>query len=58
MRENLELGAKLEDDVFESVNEIVEGRGSVRFMNPQSHIGFDIFDEEKDKPVDEWCDDG
>lgn len=53
MRENLELGARLDDDVFEGVNEIVKERGPIRFLNPQGHIGFDIFDEEKDQPVDE-----
>lgn len=52
MKENLELGAKLEEAVFEGVNQIVGERGPIRFLNPLQHIGFDIFDEEKDQPVE------
>ena len=50
MRENLEL-TKLPDDAFEAVNKLVDKQGSVRFLDPSRHIGFDIFDEEQDQPV-------
>lgn len=51
MRQNLELEA-LDDDVFKAVDNIVKETGPIRFLNPSRHIGFDIFDEENDQPVE------
>lgn len=50
MKQNIQL-KKLPEDLFHSVNELSAERGPIRFMNPNPHLGFDIFDEELDQPV-------
>jgi alcohol dehydrogenase (NADP+) len=51
MRQNLQL-SKLPEDCLTAVDRLSVARGGpVRFSDPANHIGFDIFDEEKDQPV-------
>lgn len=50
MRQNLDL-KRLPDDVFEAVDNISAESGQIRFLNPSTHLGFDIFDEEVDQPA-------
>ncbi|KAI1356444.1 aldo-keto reductase [Xylaria sp. FL0043] len=52
LKENLALG-KLSDGDFDMVDKLSEFRGPIRFLDPKPHIGFDIFDEENDQPVEE-----
>ncbi|KAI0135870.1 aldo-keto reductase, partial [Daldinia grandis] len=52
MKENLRL-KRLPDDAFVAVDQLSSERGPLRFLDPGRHIGFDIFDEEKDQPVDD-----
>ncbi|KAL2020065.1 hypothetical protein VTK56DRAFT_8869 [Thermocarpiscus australiensis] len=50
MEENLQL-KKLPEDLFKVVDNLSSERGPIRFLDPSRHIGFDIFDEENDQPV-------
>ena len=50
LEQNLRI-FKLTDDQFERMNNILESNETVRYLDPQSHIGFDIFDENEDQPV-------
>lgn len=50
MQENLQL-QKLPQNLFEDVSRIVEEKGPIRFLDPQRHLGFDIFDEH-DQPIE------
>ena len=50
MKENLQL-EKLPDEDFEALQKLWLERGPIRFLDPSRHIGFDIFDEEKDEPL-------
>ncbi|KAI0817537.1 aldo-keto reductase [Xylaria sp. FL0064] len=52
MKENLAPGKLLDGD-FDIVDKLSELRGPIRFLDPKPHIGFDIFDEENDQPVEE-----
>ncbi|KEY65517.1 hypothetical protein S7711_08752 [Stachybotrys chartarum IBT 7711] len=51
MQENLQL-QKLPQNLFEDISRIVKEKGPIRFLDPQLHLGFDIFDEEHDQPVE------
>ncbi|KAI1500931.1 aldo-keto reductase [Biscogniauxia marginata] len=51
MKHNLEL-FRLAEDNFRAIDELSLTLGPIRFLNPLPHIGFDIFDEENDQPVD------
>ncbi|XXG96482.1 hypothetical protein Hte_002765 [Hypoxylon texense] len=51
MKQNLQL-KRLPDDLFAVVDQLSAERGPLRFLDPSRHIGFDIFDEEKDQPVE------
>ncbi|KAK3904931.1 hypothetical protein C8A05DRAFT_42078 [Staphylotrichum tortipilum] len=50
MRENLQV-RRLPDDVFDAVEAVSSSRGPIRFLDPGRHLGFDIFDEERDQPT-------
>lgn len=50
MKQNLGL-KRLPDDLFSIVDRLSSERGPLRFLDPCRHVGFDIFDEEKDQPV-------
>ena len=50
MKQNLQL-KQLPSDAFSMVNSLTAQRGSLRFLDPSRHLGFDIFDEENDEPV-------
>ncbi|KAI0834344.1 NADP-dependent oxidoreductase domain-containing protein [Hypoxylon sp. FL0890] len=52
MKQNLQL-RRLPDDIFLIVDQLSLDRGPIRFLDPRRHIGFDIFDEERDQPVDD-----
>ncbi|KAK2781058.1 hypothetical protein FQN53_000820 [Emmonsiellopsis sp. PD_33] len=42
---------RLSDEDVMRINGISGVKGAVRFLDPEGHIGFDIFDEEVDEPV-------
>lgn len=50
LKENLTL-AQLSDEHFAAVDKLTEGRGTTRYLVPTAHIGFDIFNEERDEPL-------
>ncbi|KAI0459648.1 aldo-keto reductase [Xylaria acuta] len=50
LRQNLQL-FRLCDTDFRSIEDLLSGRGPVRFLDPSPHIGFNIFDEENDQPT-------
>ncbi|KAI0120595.1 aldo-keto reductase [Xylariales sp. AK1849] len=51
MLQNRELFCLSHAD-FQVVEQLSLRKGPVRFLDPSPHIGFDIFDEENDQPVD------
>lgn len=51
MKQNLQL-RKLPDAVFNMVDQLSSAHGPVRFLDPSRHLGFDIFDEENDQPLE------
>ena len=53
MRQNLFL-KRLPDALWDEVDGLSKNRssGAVRFLDPSRHLGFDIFDEENDQPVE------
>ncbi len=51
MRQDLHL-KRLPQHAFDIVDQLSSGRGQFRFLDPSRHLGFDIFDEEKDQPVE------
>jgi diketogulonate reductase-like aldo/keto reductase len=50
MVENKEL-FRLKDEDMMRINRIAEVKGTVRYLDPKNHIGFDVFSEERDEPV-------
>ncbi|KAI1808245.1 NADP-dependent oxidoreductase domain-containing protein [Daldinia bambusicola] len=52
MIQNLHL-KRLPGDLFAAVDRLSLERGALRFLDPSRHIGFDIFDEEMDQPVED-----
>lgn len=50
MRQNLDLKT-LSGDAFEVVDKVSADSGPIRFLDPSAHLGFDIFDEERDQPT-------
>ena len=50
MIENREL-LRLDDEHMAHIDRLAEEKGTVRFLDPRNHIGFDIFDEDRDQPV-------
>lgn len=51
MKYNLRL-KRLPDDLFVTVDQLSLERGPLRFLDLGRHLGFDIFDVEKDQPVE------
>ncbi|VUC29168.1 unnamed protein product [Clonostachys rosea] len=51
MIQNLQL-KRLSQEYFDIVDNLSKERGDIRFLNPTPHLGFDIFDEERDQPVE------
>ena len=51
MVENRTL-VKLERKHFDQINFIAEERGTVRYLDPKEYVGFDIFNEDADEPVE------
>ncbi len=52
MRQNLRL-QQLPDDLWDEVDGLSMKRGGpLRFLDPSTHLGFDIFDEDDDQPVE------
>lgn len=49
MVENKELSRLSEDQMVE-IGCIAEVKGVARYLDPRSHIGFDIFNENVDEP--------
>ncbi|KAI1759680.1 NADP-dependent oxidoreductase domain-containing protein [Hypoxylon sp. FL1150] len=52
MGQNLRL-KRLPEDMFAVVDRLSLEKGPLRFLNPSRHIGFDIFDEMNDQPVED-----
>ena len=49
--ENSRLHA-LQTEQMEEIDSLGSRVGPIRFLDPQKHVGFDVFDEEKDQPVE------
>ncbi|GLA43364.1 hypothetical protein AnigIFM63309_001097 [Aspergillus niger] len=52
MVENLDL-KQLPDKDMETISDLSKEKGEVRYLDPKNHIGFNIFDERHDQPVQE-----
>ncbi|PYH69573.1 aldo/keto reductase [Aspergillus vadensis CBS 113365] len=52
MVENLDL-KQLPTEDMAAISNISKKKGEVRYLDPKHHIGFDIFDEQHDQPVQE-----
>ena len=50
MVENREL-CRLSDEDVSRIDRITETKGTVRYLDPRNHIGFDVFNEHVDEPV-------
>ena len=50
LKENLQV-FELSDDQLQRMNNIFESSDTVRYLDPQNHIGFDVFDENEDQTV-------
>ncbi|KAL8792670.1 MAG: hypothetical protein Q9195_004730 [Heterodermia aff. obscurata] len=51
LEENKQL-SRLDDTVMNTINQLAETNGQIRFLDPRNHIGFDIFDESEDQPTE------
>ena len=52
MEQNLTI-KRLPGELFEEVNRLSGIRdGPIRFLDPSGHLGFNIFDEKEDQPVE------
>ena len=51
MVENRDL-IMLTDEQMDRINRLADEKGSVRFLDPREYLGFNIFDEEHDEPVE------
>ena len=49
--ENLQLFI-LQNEHFEKISQLAKEKGAVRYLDPKGYVGFDIFDEELDEPVE------
>ncbi|KAF2791528.1 Aldo/keto reductase [Melanomma pulvis-pyrius CBS 109.77] len=52
LRENRDI-IRLGDESMETLNGMAAAKGPIRFMDPRNHIGFDIFREDRDEPIQE-----
>ncbi len=52
MIENRDL-CQLSEIHMAEINSLVEKKGAVRYLDPRNHIGFDIFREDADEPIEE-----
>ncbi|MCJ1436538.1 hypothetical protein MMC27_005917 [Xylographa pallens] len=48
--QNVDIVALNEKDL-ETINSLVREAGPIRYLDPSAHVGFDVFDEDKDEPV-------
>jgi alcohol dehydrogenase (NADP+) len=51
LTENMEL-FRLSDEHMARISHIAEVKGTVRYLDPRNHIGFNIFNESADEPVE------
>jgi len=51
LAENLQL-FRLASEHFDRITSLSRETGIVRYLNPKDYIGFDIFDETEDQPVE------
>jgi alcohol dehydrogenase (NADP+) len=51
LAENLEL-LRLASEHFDYISSLSQETGIVRYLDPKDYIGFDIFDETEDQPVE------
>jgi len=42
---------RLSDEHIAKINCIAKVKGSIRYLDPRNHIGFDIFNEDVDEPI-------
>lgn len=42
---------RLSDEHIAKINCIAKVKGSIRYLDPRNHIGFDIFNEDADEPI-------
>jgi alcohol dehydrogenase (NADP+) len=51
LEENLGL-FRLNNEHFDRISSLSRETGPIRYLDPQDYIGFDIFDELEDQPVE------
>ena len=42
---------RLSDEHIAKINSIAKVKGTIRYLDPRNHIGFDIFTENGDEPI-------
>jgi diketogulonate reductase-like aldo/keto reductase len=52
MEENMDL-FRLADNHMAEISGLAERKGKIRYLDPRYHIGFDVFCEDMDEPVEE-----
>lgn len=50
LAENLAV-FRLSDKHFRKIDSLASPTGTVRYLDPSNHIGFDVFNEQRDEPV-------
>jgi len=51
LAENLQL-LRLASEHFDRISSLSHETGIVRYLDPKDYIGFDVFDETEDQPVE------
>ena len=52
LEENLQL-FRLASEHFDRISSLSHETGTVRYLDPKDYIGFDVFDEIEDQPVEQ-----
>lgn len=50
LAENLAV-FRLSEEHFREIDSLASRTGTVRYLDPRNHIGFDVFNEQCDEPV-------
>jgi len=52
LAENLQL-FRLTNEHFDRISALSHETGMVRYLDPKDYIGFDVFDETEDQPIEQ-----
>ena len=50
LAENLDL-FRLNDEHFQMIDFLSSEKGTIRYLDPRDHIGFNVFSELRDEPI-------